>query len=214
VISYKHLHEGRGRRWGGLLLVCGLHVGLGAALMGQKLLLKPKPTPTEVAVIRDFQPKPPEPDPPARPLDLDFRPTVVVPAAQPPDIQPSLPLDTLPPRAEPLVATSGPDGVRPAEGPPPAVVQPPTVSASIGLACPHQVAPEMPGRALQRGVSGSVRARLTIRDGRVVQLDILSAQPRGYFEEAVRTAVAQYRCLEQGAQAMVAEQVFQFTAED
>lgn len=85
-----------------------------------------------------------------------------------------------------------------------------SVNQAIGVVCPVQVKPVMPSRALREGVEGSVTARLTVRAGKVIQVDIMQAQPRGVFESAVRHAVQQYRCESEGDVDVLATQVFAF----
>lgn len=76
------------------------------------------------------------------------------------------------------------------------------------------VAPVMPVRAQDNGISGSVKARATIVRGRVVSVEILSARPRGVFEAAVRSAMLRYGCQDTGDAAVLADQDFQFRADD
>ena len=68
----------------------------------------------------------------------------------------------------------------------------------------------MPTRALREGIRGSVRARATIKGNKVVNVDIVSSQPRGIFDAAVRTAMMQYTCQTSGDQEVFAEQQFDF----
>jgi periplasmic protein TonB len=81
---------------------------------------------------------------------------------------------------------------------------------SIGLACSKQVSPNTPLKAQREGISGSVKARATIRGGKVVAVEILSAQPRGVFESAVRTAMLEYEC-QSSEDEIKADQAFDFT---
>jgi len=215
--AYAKFNADAGQRWRGLVLVGALHLGVGALLLGERLAVSLTPKPMQMAVIPQERPKPVEPDLlEPKPVELKAQPLV-------------MPLSTeeIRIRTEVRPKTDGPEGVvvnrEAAIGP---VVLPaegqlmkgserqPTQPASIGLACPQQVAPEMPARAAQKGVSGSVRALLTVRAGRVVQVEVLNAQPRGYFEAAVRSAVQQYACVDTGAQAVVAEQLFEFSPGD
>ncbi len=83
----------------------------------------------------------------------------------------------------------------------------------IGLVCPKQVAPVMPRRASQEGLSGTVTARATVRSGRVVAVEILSAKPRGVFEMAVKQAMMQYQCDSSAPGDVLADQVFEFKLE-
>jgi len=69
------------------------------------------------------------------------------------------------------------------------------------------VKPEMPRQALRDGTSGIVRAQATIRDGRVVSVEILSG-PR-IFHNAVREAMSQYKCNASGGE-VIATQEFAF----
>lgn len=56
-------------------------------------------------------------------------------------------------------------------------------------------APAFPSDALDDGVdSGSVKARLSVAaDGSVTKVDILSADPKGYFEKAVTRALSRWK---------------------
>ena len=84
------------------------------------------------------------------------------------------------------------------------------LTVSIAVACPRMVQPQMPQRAVAEEISGSVTARATIRNGKVVAVDILRASPRGVFEGAVRNAMLQYQCQSTGAQDVQAVQDFTF----
>ena len=77
----------------------------------------------------------------------------------------------------------------------------------MSVACPTQVKPEIPRQALRDGTSGTVRAQVLIRDGKVVNVDIQSG-PR-IFHNAVREAMMQYKCIASGAD-IVATQEFVF----
>lgn len=79
--------------------------------------------------------------------------------------------------------------------------------ADIASLCPTQVRPEMPRKALQDGVEGTVQAQAVIRNGVVKEVTILSG-PR-VFHTAVREAMLQYKCAADGAE-VVAPQEFVF----
>ncbi len=81
---------------------------------------------------------------------------------------------------------------------------------AVSVACPRQVKPVMPRRALKEGLSGEVTARLTLKAGRVTQVEILSAEPRGIFESAVREAALQYGCNTPADVEVVTTQRFDF----
>ncbi|MBC8023115.1 MAG: energy transducer TonB [Burkholderiales bacterium] len=59
----------------------------------------------------------------------------------------------------------------------------------------HRVDPEFPRLALKTGVErGLVTARLTLdADGKVTQVDIVQAEPRRIFDQAVLQALSQWR---------------------
>ena len=80
------------------------------------------------------------------------------------------------------------------------------------MACSTQIKPITPTRALREGINGSVRARATIRGGKVVAVEILSSQPKGVFDSAVRNAMLQYVC-QTGEDEVAAEQAFDFKLE-
>lgn len=67
----------------------------------------------------------------------------------------------------------------------------------------------MPAKATREGIGGTVKARATIRGGKVVSVEILSSQPRGVFDAAVRSAMMQYGC-QTGDDEIKAEQTFEF----
>ena len=85
------------------------------------------------------------------------------------------------------------------------------VRADISVACPQQVAPEMPAKALQEGLSGVVRAVVRIKGGRVLDVQIQSG-PR-IFHGAVRAAMLRYQCVSSGDDEVVATQEFAFKVE-
>jgi len=89
---------------------------------------------------------------------------------------------------------------------------PPPRSAfkTIAVMCPTQVPPEMPRRALQDGTTGVVKAQITLKNGVVQDVTILSG-PR-VFHAAVKAAIMQYQCTSDnsGVEA-VATQEFTFS---
>jgi len=78
------------------------------------------------------------------------------------------------------------------------------------VACPTQVAPEMPRRAIQDGTEGVVKAQILIKNGVVQEVTILSG-PR-VFHAAVKSAIAQYKCVSDGPE-VLATQEFSFKME-
>jgi protein TonB len=70
----------------------------------------------------------------------------------------------------------------------------------------------MPAKAIREGITGTVKARATIKGGKVIAVEIISAQPRGVFDAAVRTAMMQYGC-QAAEEEIKAEQTFDFKLE-
>jgi protein TonB len=66
---------------------------------------------------------------------------------------------------------------------------------SLGQICTVMVKPIMPRRAVLAGTGGTVKARATIRGGKVIEVQILRSRPRGVFDSAVRSAMMQYKCV-------------------
>lgn len=166
--------------------------------------------PIETKVLEDIKDTPPPPEVVPPPPILDAPP----PFIPPPEVTISTPppapvIAAVTPTPPPVQEVFKPTPAPVVAPPPPPVVQPTPVS--IGVACPTRSLPKLTPK--QEGVAGSVRARLTVRDGKVVTVDILSSSPKGFFDAAVRAAVQQYGCQTTGSQTVVAEQVFNFTAE-
>jgi len=61
------------------------------------------------------------------------------------------------------------------------------------VACPTQVPPEMPRQAIREGVTGTVRAQITVKGGQVTDVQITSG-PRVFYA-SVRAAIMQYKCI-------------------
>jgi periplasmic protein TonB len=191
------------RRWLGFAVVLGLHLLVGWALV--EGLVRPAAAPikkpVQVALVAEAPPPPPPPPPPELrivPKTAPAQKTVVAPPPQaPPPVVQAAATDLPSPAAitptPPAATTPEPPVVVAAT---PAVVTPPArvVPQEIGLVCPQQVKPVMPRRALQEGTGGFVKVMATVRGGKVVAVEVLSARPRGMFEGAVRQAMMQYRC--------------------
>ena len=210
------------RRIKGIVVVVALHAVLGYALisgMARNALIYIK-KPLEAVVIQEviIPPPPPLPPPPPPPKQIETpkqQPRVQAPPppfVPPPDVAPPV---TLTAPAIVSVATPPPVPTVIAPPPPPAPPVPKPmpagpVRASIGVACPTQVAPEMPRKALQEGTEGVVKAQAVIRDGVVTEVTILSG-PR-VFHAAVKAAMMQYKC-NRDTDEIVATQEFNFKVE-
>ena len=81
----------------------------------------------------------------------------------------------------------------------------------MALICPNQVKPEIPKKALEDGIEGTVKAEVRVRGGKVVDVKIISG-PRAYHA-AVRAALARYECTTSTADEVTATQDFTFKLE-
>ena len=205
------------RRMKGIVIVVALHAFLGYALVsgmarnGLNFIKKP----LEAVVIQEVIIPPPPPPPPK-----EIKP----PEPKAPKVDAPPPPFVPPPDVAPPATSSAPSIVSVATPPPtPAVIAPPPPPAppapparpapnknDIGVACPTQVAPEMPRKALQDGVGGVVKAQISIKNGVIQNVTILSG-PR-VFHAAVKAAMMQYKCSSEGGE-VVATQEFDFKIE-
>lgn len=195
------------RRMIGWAVVAAIHALIiwalitGTARDALKIIKKP----LEAAVIQEVIIPPPPPPPPPKEIVKPQTPKIEAPPppfVPPPEVTPpptaiSIPSVQTPPPTPPVIAPP----------PPPAAPPAPTGRQEMGVACPTQAKPEMPRSALRDGTSGVVRAQATIRDGRVVNVEILSG-PR-VFHQPVRDAMMQYKCI-QGGGDIIATQEFSF----
>jgi len=212
-VMHGYGYQDPSRRIKGIVVVVVVHVLIGYALVsgmardGLNLIKKP----LEAVVIQEVIIPPPPPPPP--PKKIETPKEAPKPEAPPPPYVP-------PPDVAPAATSTAPSIVSTATPPPAPVViapppppppPPPVVTGpkrtSIGLACPTQVPPEMPRKALKDGTEGVVKAQARIKDGVVTEVTILSG-PR-VFHEAVREAMMQYKCT-QDAGEVIAVQEFSF----
>lgn len=197
----------------GFVVVVLLHVVVGYAIfsgLAQKMVDIVR-APIEARLIEAVKPEAPPPPPP--PV-VKITPVVKQPLVPPPFVPPPEVQVAAQPPAPTIVAVTpepppAPINFTPSPPPAPAVVAAPEPVA-ISVACPTMVPPVMPRRAEQDGIGGVVKARATIREGRVIDVQILSSTPRGVFDAAVRTAMSQYGCQTNGASEIVAVQTFKF----
>jgi protein TonB len=206
--------EPRTRRFGVAWAVMILfHLGLGYALLSGlgpqavKLIQRPLEA-TIIEAVKPPEPPPAPVPPPPRPI---AKPQAPAPAPAPrvePPPRSAPPPDVQPPVAEaPAVeaVTAAPLAQAPAAAP----VSPPAPQRlEMSVACPTQVAPEVPRKAADEGVGGVVRAQIRIQGGTVTEVQILSG-PR-VFHDSVRKALSKYRCVSHGDQDVTATQDFKF----
>jgi protein TonB len=212
------------RRYTSLLVVILLHVLVGYALLsglarkGLEIIRKPM----QAVVIQEVIIPPPPPPPPPPPKKMEPQPKVpkveapALPFVPPPEIAPpvsaapAIAAVATPPPTPAAISPPPPVFAPPAPPSPPAPAPPKVNKADIGVACPTQVAPTMPRRAIQEGTEGVVRAQAHIKDGVVKEVTILSGPV--VFHAAVRNAMLQYKCTSD-ANEILATQEFNFKLE-
>jgi len=212
-MDYRFEPRDPSRRLKGLIIVVALHAIIGYALVsgmarkGIDFIKKP----LEAVVIQEVIIPPPPPPPPPPPKKIE-KPLVMPKVEAPPP--PYVP----PPDVTPQVSSNAPAIVSVATPPtaPAEIAPPPPPDApvatgpkrtTIGLACPTQVPPEMPRKALQDGIEGVVKAQIRIKNGVIQDVTVLSG-PR-VFHTAVKAAMMQYKCVTNESD-VIAVQEFNF----
>ena len=201
----------RGGRGVGVGVVIGIHIIVGWGLasgLGSEMVAAVK-KPLQAVVLQEVVlPPPPPPPPPPKPQQPPKQ--VVQQTAPPPPYVPPAEVQTQAAVEAPVVQASITPPPAPAPIAPPA---PPAPSAparmDLAIACPTQAKPQLPEKALRDGLSGTVRAQVTIMGGVVSAVDIVSG-PR-VFHAAVREAMQKYRCT--APDGTVAMQAFEFRVE-
>jgi len=212
-MNYRYQPRDPSKRIKGLVIVIALHAFLGYAIVsgmarkGLNFIKKP----LEAVVIQEvIIPPPPPPPPPKKvevPKDLPKVEAPPPPYVPPPDVAPStssgisIASTTTVPTAPAVIAPPAP----------PAPARPAPNRNDIGVACPTQVPPEMPRKAIQEGTEGVVRAQIRIKGGAIQDVSIVSG-PR-VFHAAVKAAVMQYKCISDAGGEVVATQEFNFKLE-
>jgi protein TonB len=206
------------RRYKGIAIVVALHIVIGWGIVSgtARNALVALKKPLEAVVIQEviIPPPPPPPPPPPKQIQPKEAPKVDAPPppfVPPPDVPPPATatapvvqsVATPPPPAPAVIAP-------PAPPPPPAPPKPAPNRSDIRVACPTQVAPEMPRKAIQDGTEGVVKAQALIKEGAVKEVTILSG-PR-VFHAAVKAAMMQYKCTADGTE-ILAIQEFVFKIE-
>lgn len=217
-MNFSERHADPRRHVVGLATVIAFHALVVYALVTglAKKVVDVVRAPIETKVIEEIKKPPPPPEivlPPPPKLEAPPPPYIPPPEIQiaQPTPQPTIsvapsPTPPAPVEIRPVAPTPAPAPAPPAPPPPrPAVL-------SMGVACANQVPPNMPARAIKENITGSVRARATIKGGKVIAVEILSSQPRGFFDAAVRAAMMQYGCAS-GEEEIKADQTFDFKVE-
>lgn len=214
-MNYRYQPKDPSRRIKGLVIVIALHAFLGYALVsgmarkGLNFIKKP----LEAVVIQEvIIPPPPPPPPPKKveaPKDLPKVEAPPPPYVPPPDVTPQV-SSTAPAIVSTAVVPKAPAVIAPP--PPPAAPAKPAPNRNdIGVACPTQVPPEMPRKAMQEGTEGVVKAQIRIKGGVIQDVTIVSG-PR-VFHAAVKAAMMQYKCISDAGGEVVATQEFNFKLE-
>ena len=81
----------------------------------------------------------------------------------------------------------------------------------MALVCPKQVKPDIPKKAIEDGIEGTVKAEVRVRGGKVMDVRIISG-PRAYHA-AVRAVLARYECSNSSLEEITATQDFVFKLE-
>ena len=199
------------RRYKGILIVIALHIviGYGIIVGTQRDNLTKIKKSLEAVVIQEVIIPPPPPPPPKliKPPEAPKVEAPPPPFVPPPDVPP-------PVTAAPViqsVAAPPPTPAVIAPPPPPVVAPKPTPNRTdLRVACPTQVPPEMPRKAIQDGSEGVVKASALIKDGVIKEITILSG-PR-VFHAAVKAAMMQYKCTADAGE-ITATQEFVFKLE-
>jgi protein TonB len=199
------------RRYKGIAIVIGLHILIGWGIVSgtAKNALVMLKKPLEAVVIQEVIIPPPPPPPPK---EIKPPETMKVDAPPPPFVPP--------PDVAPQVTSNAPSITSVATPPPtPAVIAPPPVAAppkpapnrqDLRVACPTQVPPEMPRKAIQDGSEGVVKAQALVKNGAVQDVTILSGLR--VFHAAVKAAMMQYKCTADATE-ILATQEFVFKIE-
>lgn len=199
------------RRYKGIAIVVALHIVIGWGIVSgtAKNALVALKKPLEAVVIQEVI-IPPPPPPPPKQIKPPEAPKVEAPPppfVPPPDVAPPV-TSTAPVIAS--VATPPPAPAVIAPPAPPAPPKPAPNRSDLRVACPTQVPPEMPRKAIQDGSEGVVKAQALIKDGAIKEITILSG-PR-VFHAAVKAAMMQYKCSADSGE-VVATQEFIFKIE-
>ena len=210
-MNYRYQPKDPSRRAKGLVIVIALHAFMGYALVsgmarkGLNFIKKP----LEAVVIQEVIIPPPPPPPPKK---VETPKEVVRSEAPPPPYVP--PPDVATPTVSSgisIAATTNVPTAPVAIAPSPPIAKPGPNRSDIGVACPTQVPPEMPRKAIQDGTEGVVKAQIRIKGGVIQDVTIVSG-PR-VFHSAVKTAMMQYKCISDAGGEVVATQEFNFKLE-
>lgn len=202
----------RPNRLPGLLLVVGLHVAVGYALVtGRKPVPPELPARVVATIVTEAPPPAPAtPQPPAPPPEVQQRPSPPPDAPPPLPVQPAVPAPVLTepapaptPAPAPSPAPAPAPAANPSPAPAPAAPAAAPVSTALSVVCPnHQRAlgdAAFPQEAVRLGLDeGEVTVAFTVGPrGETQNVRALKAS-HGVFARAGVRLVAEYRCIGQG----------------
>ncbi|WP_368875257.1 TonB system transport protein TonB [Proteus penneri] len=166
---------------------------------------EPEPVVEEVTPPEPEPVVEPEPEPEPEPIP-DVKPVIEKPIEKKPEPKPKpkpKPVDKPKPpveRPQPLVVNKGNDlkNLNPTAKPSDKDDEKPVAVASSGEGrvpnAVRQGLPEYPSRARAVGIEGAIKVRFDVdADGRVDNVEILSADPKNVFEREVKRAMRQWR---------------------
>jgi protein TonB len=184
--------------WKAALVAIGLEVLLPILVFGVDWSWLPSlsETPTPVMSVRLEEPPPPEDKPKPRKPERKLK---QIPVELPKPLPGEVPAKIVLPKPEPEKKPEPkrePEKEPPPEDKPlePEPEAPPLPSVFRDIKPVRKVKPIYPREAEDQHIQGRVKVRLSVNlEGNVTDVEVLLAEPPGVFEEAVLTAVKQYK---------------------
>ena len=184
--------------WKALLIAAALALFVPLLLFGVEwcFLGWTEPPPTPVMSVRLEPPPealPPEPEPRKRKPEKKIRQVEVeLPAPLADAPRPKIVLSK--PKAAPKAEPEPEEPPPPQQQPEPEPEAPPLPSVFRDIKPVKKVKPVYPREAEDQHIQGRVKVRLSVDlDGNVTDVEVLLAEPPGVFDDAVLTAVKQYK---------------------
>ena len=184
--------------WKALLIAAALELCVPLLLFGVdwSFLGWTEPPPTPVMSVRLEPPPealPPEPEPRKRKPEKKIRQVEVeLPAPLADAPRPKIVLSK--PKAAPNAEPEPEEPPPPQQQPEPEPESPPLPSVFRDIKPVKKVKPVYPREAEDQHIQGRVKVRLSVDlDGNVTDVEVLLAEPPGVFDDAVLTAVKQYK---------------------
>jgi periplasmic protein TonB len=188
-VDYAESQRSFGKHAPSILLVMGLHLAIGYALvtgLARKVVEVIK-APIETKIIEEIK-KPPPDTPPPPPPKMAAPPPPFIP---PPEINIQVPQVQTAPTITTVTTTPPPPGPPPVAAP---QVAPPSTVVRKEFRAAYRVDPVFPRQAQRDGISGRVIAHVIVQpNGSVSEVRIISAQPPRVFEREVIRALSQWR---------------------